>query len=224
VDAKTLVPLLETYIASLPKANKAPSYKDNGVRPVAGNQTMKYYKGSDPKSMIIGVIHGDAKYTEDFSLQVQALAEILNIRVIEELREKLSGIYGGGYNASVEKEPYENYSINLYLPCGPENVDKLLAAADEVVTDIRKNGPKPEDLDKVKSQWHEKHRESLEKNGWWASSMESVMFWGREKDHKLKYDEWIDKLTVKDIQKVANQVFAANNYTAILYPEAEKKN
>ncbi|MBZ0098986.1 MAG: insulinase family protein, partial [Taibaiella sp.] len=224
VDAKTLVPLLETYVASLPKANKAPSYKDNGVRPVAGNQTMKYYKGSDPKSMIIGVVHGDAKYTEDFSLQVQALAEILNIRVIEELREKLSGIYGGGYNASVEKEPYENYSINLYLPCGPENVDKLLAAADEVVTDIRKNGPKPEDLDKVKSQWHEKHRESLEKNGWWASSMESVMFWGREKDHKLKYDEWIDKLTVKDIQKVANQVFAANNYTAILYPEAEKKN
>ncbi|HYD20392.1 MAG TPA: insulinase family protein, partial [Flavipsychrobacter sp.] len=224
VDPKTLVPLLETYIASLPKANKAPSYKDNGVRPVIGSKTMKYYKGSDPKSMIIGVIHGDAKYSEDFSLQVQALAEILNIRVIEELREKLSGIYGGGYNASVEKEPYENYSISLYLPCGPENVDKLLAAADEVVTDIKKNGPKPEDLDKVKSQWHEKHRESLEKNGWWAGSMESVMFWGREKDHKLKYDEWIDKLTVKDIQKVANQVFSANNYTAILYPEAEKKN
>lgn len=224
VDPKTLVPLLETYVASLPKANKAPSYKDNGVRPITGTQTMKYYKGSDPKSMIIGVIHGDAKYSEDFSLQVQALAEILNIRVIEELREKLSGIYGGGYNASVEKEPYENFSVSLYLPCGPENVDKLLSAADEVVAEIKKDGPKAEDLEKVKSQWHEKHRESLEKNGWWASSMESVLFWGRDRDHKLKYDEWIDKLTVQDIKKVANQVFAANNYTAILYPEAEKKN
>lgn len=223
VDEKTLVPLIETYLGSLPKTGKEPSYKDNGVRPVAGKQTFKYYKGSEPKSMIIGIAHGEGKYSEDFSLKANALAEILNIRVIEELREKLGGIYGGGYNASVEKEPYENYSISLQLPCGPENVDKLLAAADEVVADIKKNGPKQEDLDKVKSQWHEKHRESLEKNGWWSSAMESTLFWGRNKDNKLKYDAWIDKLTVKDVQEAANKIFAASNYTAILYPEGEQK-
>lgn len=223
VDEKTLVPLIETYLGSLPKTGKEPSYKDNGVRPVTGNKTFKYYNGSEPKSMIIAVAHGEGKYSEDFSLKANALAEILNIRVIEELREKLGGIYGGGYNASVEKEPYENYSIGLQLPCGPENVDKLLAAADEVLADIKKNGPKQEDLDKVKSQWHEKHRESLEKNGWWSSAMEGTLFWGRNKENKLKYDAWIDKLTVKDVQEVANKVFTANNYTAILYPESEKK-
>ncbi len=223
VDPKTLVPLMETYLGSIPKSGKEPAFKDNGVRPVAGTKTFKYYKGSEPKSMIIAIAHGDGKYSEDFALKASALAEILNIRVIEELREKLGGIYGGGYNASVDKEPYENYSISLQLPCGPENVDKLLAAADEVVNDIKNNGPKVEDLEKVKSQWKEKHRESIEKNAWWASSMQDVLFWGKSKDNKLKYEDWINKLTVKDIQEVAKVVFGASNFIAILYPEAEQK-
>lgn len=223
VDPKTLVPLMETYLASIPKTGKEPSFKDNGVRPIVGSKTFKYYKGTEPKSMILSVIHGEGKYSEDFALKAEALGEILNIRVIEELREKLGGIYGGGYNASVDKEPYENYSLSLQLPCGPENVDKLLAAADEVVNDIKKNGPKAEDLEKVKSQWREKYRENQEKNGWWATAMQDVLFWGKNKDNKLKYEDWINKLTVKDVQEAAKTVFSGSNFTAILYPEAEKK-
>lgn len=223
IDEKTLVPLIETYLGSLQVVGKDAAYKDNGVRPIKATKTLKYYKGSEPKSMIISITHGEYKYSEDFSLKVSALAEILNIRVIEELREKLGGIYGGGYRASVEKEPYENYSLALQLPCGPENVDKLIKAANEVVAEIKKDGPKAEDLEKVKSQWHEQHRESIEKNSWWASSMQSVMFWGRSKDHKLDYDQWIDKLTVKDIQETAKLVFEGSTYTGILYPESEQK-
>ncbi|MCB9046414.1 MAG: insulinase family protein [Chitinophagales bacterium] len=223
VDNKSIVPLIEKYIGSLPQTGKLPSFKDNGVRPVSGNKTLKYYKGSEPKSMILSFVHGEAKYSEDFALKVSALAEVLNIRVIEELREKLGGIYGGGYRAGVEKEPYENYTITLQLPCGPENVDKLIKAADEVVAEIKKDGPKKEDLDKVKSQWHEQHRESIEKNSWWASSIQGVLFWGRSKDNKLDYDAWIDKLTVNDIKEAANKVFSGSQYTGILYPEDDKK-
>lgn len=223
VEEMQLKPLLETYVASLPKSGKSPELKDNGVRRLEGKHTFKYNKGNEPKSLILAFVHGEAKYSEDFALHAQALAEILNIRVIEELREKLGGIYSGGYRANVSKEPYENFSLSLSLPCGPENVDKLLAAADEVVADIRKNGPKQEDLDKVKSQWHEKNRENREKNGWWSGTLESVMFWGRSRDNKLKYDQWIDKVTVKDVQNAANKMFAANSFTAVLNPEGEKK-
>lgn len=223
IDEKTAKPLIETYLGSLPKSGDAPSFKDNGVRPIPGVHTLKYYKGQEQKSMILGFTYGEARYSEDFALKAAALAEILNIKVIEELREKLGGIYGGGYYANVEKEPYENYTIGLRLPCGPENVDKLIAAADEVVNTIRKNGPEQKDLDKVKSQWHEQHRESIEKNSYWAGKMQNVLVWGRSKDHVLDYDAWIDKLTVKDIQDVANRIFNnENSFTGILYPESEE--
>lgn len=223
VDGKEVLPLIETYIGGLPMVKKEPTFTDNGVRPVKGDKLFKYYKGSDPKSMILSITHGEAPYSEEFSLKVQALAEILNIRVIEELREKLSGIYGGGYNADVEDNPYDNYSLVLQLPCGPENVDKLISAADEVVKEIRTQGPKQEDLDKVKSQWHEKHRENVEKNSYWAGKLMSILFWDRSKAHVLQYDNWIDSLTVNDIKETANKVFGeGDTYTAILYPEAEK--
>ncbi|MEZ5016204.1 MAG: insulinase family protein [Flavipsychrobacter sp.] len=224
VDAEKMLPLIETYLGGLPANKQMPKYKDNGVRPVSGNHTVKFYKGADAKSMIVSVTHGEAKFSEDFSLQASALSEILNIKVIEELREKLGGIYGGGYRASVEDEPYGNYSFSLQLPCGPENVDKLIAAADEVVKDLKANGPSAEDLDKVKNQWREKHRENMEKNSYWAGKLQSILFLGRDQDHMLNYDQWIDALTTNDIKKVANKVFdGKNTFTAILYPESEKK-
>ncbi len=59
------------------------------------------------------------------------MSEILNIRIIEELREKVQGIYGGGTFAEFEKYPYANYSFVLQLPCGPEKVDTLLKAVNQ---------------------------------------------------------------------------------------------
>src|SRR5690606_29684410 len=107
--------------------NKVSTIKDNGVRPKPGD--LKFKKGKEKQSLILSGFFGDVSYSEDMSLRAQALAEIMNIKVIEELREKLGNIYSGGFQAKVEKEPYPHYSIMMYLPCGPENVDKLISAA-----------------------------------------------------------------------------------------------
>lgn len=221
VDANTAIPLIETYIGSLPAAGKAPAFKDNGVRPISGVQTLNFKKGTEKKSFIFAMYMGETKYSEDLNLKAQALAEVLNIKVIEELREKLGGIYGGGYFASVRKYPYQRYSVGLQLPCGPENVDKLIAAANEVVANIKKNGPDAKDLDKVKATWHEQHRDKIKENSYWSDKMLQVMFWGADKKHIMDYDKWVDGLTTKDIQDVANQLLNGNNeFTSILYPES----
>jgi zinc protease len=183
-------------------------------------KTLKVYKGKEKKSLIVSIYHGDVPYSEDLSLKAKALAEVLNIKVIEDLREKLGGIYTGGFGASVEKEPYEHYSIQLQLPCGPENVDKLLAAAKEEIALLREKGPDTKDLDKVKSQWHEKHVTDLKENKYWSDKLEAVLYWNRDKSHVLDYDNWINKLTPADIQATAKQLFdGKNEFTAILYPE-----
>jgi zinc protease len=220
VDPQTALPLIETYLGSIPAAKRTVAYKDNGVRPISGSHTIKYKKGSEPQSMILALYTGEAPYTEDFHLKAMAVSEILNIKVIEELREKLGGIYGGGFDASIEKEPYANYTMALYLPCGPENVDKLLAAAKEEINTLKAKGPSATDLDKVKSQWHEKHRTKLKENGYWMGQMEQILVWGKNKQNLLDYDKWIDKLTAADIQKTAKVLFdGKNEFIAILYPE-----
>jgi zinc protease len=224
VDEKVVLPLLETYIGSIPAQGQEPKAKDNGVRPIKGVQTLKVYKGTEPKSMILGFYTGEVKYSEDLELKADALAEILNIKVIEELREKLGGIYSGGYFGNVSKEPYERYSLILQLPCGPENVDKLLAAAKAEIANLKEKGPDAKDLDKVKSQWHEQHREGIEKNGYWLAQLKEILYRNMSKENVLQYDAWIHKLTPADIQQTAKQLLnGKNEFTAILYPETEKK-
>src|SRR6202022_1722673 len=101
------------YIASLPASGKKFNYTDNKVRPVSGKKQLTLNRGKEQKSLIIGFYTGEVPYSEALDLKAQALSEILNIRIIEELREKVQGIYGGGTFTSLEKIPYSNYRFVL---------------------------------------------------------------------------------------------------------------
>jgi len=217
-EAKSLI---ETYLGSIAANNKPVSFKDNMVRPVQGNKELKVKKGKEKKSMIMACYTGEAPYSEDFELRAQALAEVLNIKVIEDLREKMSDIYTGGFYGKVTKEPYPHYSVVLQLPCGPEHVDTLIAAANIEIKDLQKSGPETKDLDKVKAQWLEKYKTDVKENKFWSSALENVLFWGKDKDRVLKYETYVNKLTPGDVKSAANQLLdGKNKFISVLYPES----
>ncbi len=223
IDAKEAKSLLELYLGSIPASKVTPEFKDNHVRQVKGKIRMDVHRGSEKQSLILAIYSGEVAYSEDLALKASALAEVLNIKVIEELREKMGAIYGGGFRASVEKEPYQHYSIQLQLPCGPENVSKLLAAAEVEIDNLIKHGPDKKDLDKVISQWREKHTTNVIENRYWNGKMNSVLFWGRDEDRVLKYDSYIEKLTPADIQNTAKLLLnGKNEFVSVLYPEEKK--
>ncbi len=219
VDEATLKPLLEKYIASLPSKGQQPAFKDNGLRMVSGNHKFEFKKGTDQKSLIFGAYHGELPYTEDLALQTDMLGEILTIKVIEEMREKMGAIYGGGFNASMKRDPYPHYSIMLQLPCGPNNVEPLLKAANDEIALIRKNGPDQKDLDKVKTSLLEKRRENLKKNNYWIGKLENILYWNYSEERFLNADEVINKITVNDIKATADKLFDGEEFIGILYPE-----
>lgn len=218
VNQEQLIPLMEKYIGSLPVMNKKPDFKDNGVRPIPGLVNVK--KGAEKQSLIIASYNGEIPYTESFKLGTEALAEVLNIKVIEEMREKLGSIYSGGYYGNVVKYPYPHYNLSMQLPCGPESVDKLLQAASEEIITLKEKGPDAKDLDKVKNQWKESYKTESKENGFWTEALVDIMFWGEDKNITLQYESMVDKLTTKDIQQVAKQIFnGKNEFMSILYPE-----
>ena len=212
--------MIETYLGSLPTHKVVPNFKDNGVRPISGNHLFTFHKGTEKQSIIFGVYAGQIAYSEDLALKVQALAEVLNIKVIEELREKMGGIYSGGYSGTVSKNPYERFSMILQLPCGPENVVKLMKAASSEQDSIKLVGPTVTDVEKVKSQWKQKHLISIKENSYWNETLEGVLFWGKDKDRIINFDSYVDKLTPSDIQETAGKVFNGNNqFLSVLYPD-----
>lgn len=212
--------LIEQYLGTLPTTKAIPYIKDNGVRPIAGEKSIEVRKGTEKQSLILTQYHGDATFSEDLCLRTMAVAELLNIRVVEELREKLGAIYGGGFQADVQQFPYPEFSVGMYLPCGPENVDTLLKSSNAEIQNLIAKGPSAKDLDKVKSQWREAYRTSVKENGWWARKLQNVLFWGYDKSHVLAYEKWIDSLTPAQVQETARMLFGSGNkFTSVLYPE-----
>jgi len=220
INIDSLKPLLETYIASLPVRGVKPSYKDNGLRMISGAQTFKFYKGADPKSLIIDIFHGTKKYSEDADLKTNMLAQAMTIQVIDTIREKMQAIYAGSVSASFIDVPYSRFVLQAAMPCGPENVDKILAEYNREIAEYRSVGVSSINLDKVKKAMMEKYKEDLKQNGYWVNNLQSVLFWKNSKKFFLNFDKKMNAVSVKDLKAVANKLLNDNNrFTAISYPE-----
>lgn len=219
-----IIPLIEKYLAGLPATGKKFNYIDKKVRPLAGKQDLIVNKGKEQKSLILSFFSGEVPFSQDLAVKAQVLSEILNIRIIEELREKVQGIYGGGTFAQLEKEPYNNFSFILQLPCGPEKVDTLLKAVKSEFASIVKNGPGQSYLDKVKKQLIEQDKVGVKDNGVWGNYLLDMATKKYQAKYLLDYSKVIEQLTIKDIQQVAKIMLGGpNQFTAVLMPETVVK-
>jgi zinc protease len=215
-------PLIEKYIASLPATGKKFSFADNKVRPVDGKRTLNVNKGKEDQSLILAFYTGETPYNEDMELKAHALSEVLNIRIIEELREKIQGIYGGGTYAELEKYPYSNYSFVVQLPCGPQKVDTLLKAIKTEMSALLAQGPDTSYMNKVKKQWLEQNKLNMKENGVWVEKLLQYKLQGGDPDRFVHYEKYVNRLTPKDVQEAAKLVLAGNEFLAIQMPENTK--
>jgi zinc protease len=220
INVDSIKPLLATYIGGLPHTNNQALFADNGVRPVKGDIDLNVYKGSEDKSLIIKYYSGEVAYDADLALKAQALTEILNIKIIDDLREKLGAIYGGGIFGGLNKLPYNNYTFVLQLPCGPSNVDTLLKAANEEIEKVKKDGPQQSDLDKVKKTWLEQYKVQIKENSFWSGKLQGIYFQNDDPQRIFNYEQNVNAITTDDIKNTANKLLSGTNViTAVLYPE-----
>lgn len=219
-----IIPLIEKYIASLPAQPAKFAFTDNKVRPVAGKKDLQINRGKEEKSLVIQVYSGEIPYSEKLALDADAVTEVLNIRIIEELREKIQGIYGGGIYGGLQKVPYPHYEFVVQLPCGPEKADTLIKALRKEIDAVIKNGPTQANLDKVKQQWREEHKTAIKENETWLEQLLDNKFPGNDMSYFLNYEQYVDKLTTKDVQQAAAKMLNGSNmFTALLMPENYSK-
>lgn len=221
IDPAQARPLLEKYIGSLPAAPKQNSYTDVGVRMIKGSTDIALKRGKESQAMINLFFEGETEYNRDNRLHLAALLEVLNIEIIEKLREDMSGMYGGGLGGSVSKRPYEHYAIRAQVPCGPENVDKLTNALLEIIKNAQDKGVAQKDLDKVKETWKKQYHVNLQRNDYWLENLSNAFINQDNPENILDYEQKIESITVEDLQKIAKKYLTLNNMVkSVMYPES----
>jgi zinc protease len=219
-DLDSIKPLVQTYLGSLPSTGKTSTFKDVGLRPAKGPLKKEVKKGTEQKSLIRMFWQGETKYTEEEQFRVQALAELMNIKIIETLREELGGVYGAGMYGTLNKYPYNSYSLGITIPCGPENVEKLIAATYAEIEKVKTNGPLEADLNKVKETWKQQYLVNIKDNSYWARQILNSVELGTDPAELLSYEKRVDAVNAQDIKAVANKYLDLKNYAQfILNPE-----
>ncbi|MCH7410257.1 insulinase family protein [Belliella sp. DSM 111904] len=215
IDLDTFKPMLEQYIGSLPgNPDQKDEFVDLGIRRPRGEKE-RIEVGTDEKSQVIMFFCGETSYDRKKAADISYLGEILTIKLIENLREEIGGVYGVGASGSMGIQPVDNFSFTIQFPCSPDMVDKLTEAAWKEVKKIQENGPTEEDLNKVKEKRRIAYEENLKRNNFWSSQMSAVRTYGFEWDTILEGKASIEAVTVDRIQEAANSYLTAENLLEI---------
>ncbi len=219
IDEAKLSEFATKYIASLPGKNSNESYKLSSFRPLSGMHKKMVNKGKDPKSMVRIMYQGEADYNTKDALAFDFIGEVVSIKLIEKLREKEGGVYSAGARSSMRKLPYGSYSMTIAFPCAPENVEKLKNISVAEVETLIKKGPSEEDVSKAKKAMINDHKEDMKKNRFWLNTLRGIDYSKNNPDNIFTFEERVNAVTAKDIQKLAKKYLSNGYILGILNPE-----
>ncbi|MES2734660.1 MAG: insulinase family protein [Bacteroidota bacterium] len=213
-------PLLETYLGSLPTTGEKAAYVDLGIRAIKGPMEQKIIKGNDPKSFASIYLEGKGEFSKEESHRMWTLGNILNRIYLDKLREEMSGIYGLRVTVDMECTPYPYYWLEITLPCSPDNVDTLVAAAFAEIENIKKNGVPEKELQKELESQRRTVEEDMKRNSGWMWRLQRLKTY-QEDYTRLRKPEDIHKvITSKDLQMVANKYLDLSKCLKVtLYPK-----
>ena len=212
-------PMLEKYLGGLPSTRRKETFKDLGIRPPKGKVEKTLYKGTESKARVTMVWSGDYEATPENETQVEALSEVLEIKLIEKLREEESGVYGVGVSGSVSKIPAKRYSFKIAFQCAPENVEKLVNRTMAEIQKVKASGAAQTDIDKFKIETKRQTETQLRENGFWLGYLQAQYQDNEDVKEVLKENEMLKKVTVESTKIAAKKYFAENIIKVILLPE-----
>ena len=209
-DADTIAPLLAKYLGALPTKKGSESYKIIDLKMADGIITNVFEKHQEtPSALVLFLYHTPMKYNLKNALTVSMLDQVMDMMYTESVREDEGGAYGVPVRGGLSRYPQEEASIQIQLPTAPEKRAKMTEIVYQGVEKMVNEGPKAEDLQKVKEYMLRAHEEDLKKNGYWMGEMMNYVLYGEDND--AIYVDTLNSITAADIQEVARQIFRSGN-------------
>jgi zinc protease len=216
----SIKPLIEKWLGSLPSTGRKETWRDTGIRPPTGVVQRVVKKGAEPKARTALIFTGPFEYTRQNRYYLSALAELLNIKLREALRENLGGTYGVSVNPGASRDPLPSYRFTIGFGSAPERLEALTMAALAQIDSLKRFGTTPEYLNKVKEAALRSRETAIKQNGYWISQISTFDQSGWPLAEIPNGEKLITSLTAEDLQRAAAKYLRTDNYVRVsLYPE-----
>jgi zinc protease len=117
------------------------------------------------------VFTGEFDFSQTNLHDLSALGEVLQLRLREVLREEMSGTYGTWVGASGGAAPWPQYQLSISFGTSPERLGEMTHAVFQEIEALRKFGPTPVDLQKVREMIVRGREGELRRNHFWLQQM-----------------------------------------------------
>ena len=210
IDIETLKPLLEQYIATLPVLKSKEKFKTIEQKLAKGTITNVFEKEQQtPAANVLFMYHAPLSNDLKNVLCVDMLKQIMTMVYTETVREDEGGAYGIPVSAAVSDYPEKIGLVSIQLPTSPDKRQHMTEIIYKGVDNMVANGPKAEDLQKVKEYMLRSHAEKLKTNGYWMNQLINNVKEG--KDNVAIYEQTVNSITTADVQKMAQRIFQSGN-------------
>jgi zinc protease len=235
LDTVRLIPLLEKYLGGLPAAGAA-SGSVHGPGAVVDTEIARgafpripegrivktFYQGNDNRATVRLFYSGTYPYNEANNIQLSALGSILQYRMIERIREAEGGAYSPKAGVELSKRPEERYMFAVQFPCAPQNVDKLIAAVQEEIARLKKEGPTVVDIQKFQAEQTREIELQLHSNSFWLQYLASALENDEPLTGILHYTERLKEVTPGTVQQAAGLYLNDKNYIQLVLKPAQR--
>ena len=218
IDPETFEPLVEQYIGALKTKKNDETWTANVPAITDKDVTSHYTKAMEnPKVTCYMVYNGDMEFNRKNQLTMQVLSDVMDIVYTEKIREDEGGTYGVGVNASLNNRPKESFMFLIGFNTNKEMYEKLMGIAKAELQNIANQGPRPEDLKKVKEFLIKKHAEDLESNRYWMNCIQTQDSDGY--NPMANYNEIINGISSSDVANMAKAVLNGYKKEVVQIPE-----
>ncbi|GEM_PF-5083185 len=173
--------------------------------------------------MVYLVLSGPYDYSEANNMALQAFREVLDIRLLERLREEEGGVYSPSIQMDYSKLPDARYTLTVAFSCSVANADKLAKYSLEEIEKLKTAGPSVANLDKFKANDKLNYESALKTNDFWSNYLYSNLYNGDDMHRIFERASLRDQLTPALVKAVAKRYISDQNVIKIVQlPEVKK--
>ncbi len=222
-DPASMLPLVSKYLGNLPTEKPALKYVDHDPHIPDGITDVKVFAGTEYQSQVAMLFQNKFNWSEKDKLHLSMLIRAYNIKLRENMREELGGVYGVGVRATPSQFPKPDLSMAINWSTNPDMVDTLTSVVFNEMRILLKEGPTEEDLAKVKETAIRERESNDKQNNFWNRYLENQYY---NNDVILNFESYrknIEEVTIKDLQAIAKKYLNPDHYLRLVsYPEEMK--
>jgi zinc protease len=202
-----LQPLALQYLGSLPALKRGETFIEKSDTARIARVDTSFAFGLEPKAYVQMSWSGPMVFNPQTRFELNALTSALDIILINEIREKMSGVYGISAGIRLSKIPRNMYSAEISFPCAPENADAITKRVREILAELAKNGPSEADLAKVRETYRQQIKQALETNEFWHRTLTDYYINGLDLKGVTLWEKRNKQLNSAALARLAAQVF-----------------